>query len=314
MTALLCLGTLLLMPWAERGAAQGAARPVVRFLIGSPGGFNQLGFVQEYARALPDIEIVLVDSTRTGTRLEELQNGEADLAINASQAAFLAFSGQLETTKERFDRLRAISALGVVPVHFVARAGSGIRSVVDLHGRTVSFGGPGGEAYRIAVAVFTEFGISPDAVRSKPLPSVTAAAQLREGQIDAMFVVGGYPAEAVRAATAGSRAYLVPIDGPPADRLRVRSAFLHPALVPAGTYSGQTNSIRTLGIQNLLVSRRDLDEPIVYELTKRFFTALPRLSALVSSLRHMDVDQAPATSIPLHDGAARYYRERELFR
>jgi TRAP transporter TAXI family solute receptor len=308
LTALLCLVTL-----AGHSAGQGGAKPVVRFLIGSRGAFNQLGFIQEYARALPGIEMVPVESTRGPGRLVELQSGEADLVINASQAAFLAYSGQLRTARERFDRLRAISAMGVVPLHLVARADSGIRSVVDLRGRAVSLGIPDGEAYRAAEAVLDAFGVNTETLSNKSLPAEAAVVELRAGTIQAMFVVSGYPAEAVREATA-SRAYLVPIDGPPADRLRAKSGFLYPALVPAGTYAGQTTSIRTVGTQNLLVTRRDLDEQVVYELTKQFFAALPKLSALVSSLRQMDVNQASATSIPLHDGAARYYRERELFR
>jgi TRAP transporter TAXI family solute receptor len=137
---------------------------------------------------------------------------------------------------------------------------------------------------------------------------------MADGRLQAMFVVGGYPAEAVRTAMTGGRAYLVPIDGPAADRLRARSGYLYAALVPAGAYPAQPASVRTVGIQNLLVANRDLEEQIAYELTKQFFVALPKLAALVSSLRQMDVHRASATSIPLHDGAARYYRERELFR
>jgi hypothetical protein len=201
----------------------------------------------------------------------------------------------------------------VVPLHLVARARSGIKTVVDLRGRPVSLGIPDGEAYRAAIAVLEAFGVNPASLTNRSLPAETAAVELHAGRIDAMFVVSNYPAEAVRDAL-GAQSYLVAIDGPPADRLRARSGFLFPAYVPAGAYPGQASSVRTLGIQNLLVTRRDLAEPVVYELTKQFFVALPKLSALVSSLRHLDVDRASATSIPLHDGAARYYRERELFR
>jgi uncharacterized protein len=109
-------------------------------------------------------------------------------------------------------------------------------------------------------------------------------------------------------------AYVVPIAGPEADRLRLDSGFLRAALVPAATYPGQQTSIRTLGVQNVLVCRRDLDDQLVYELTKQFFGALPRLSLSLSSLRLIDVYHASATSIPLHDGAVRFYRERELLR
>jgi len=70
--------------------------------------------------------------------------------------------------------------------------------------------------------------------------------------------------------------------------------------------------IHTIGVDSLLICRKDLDESIVYDLTKHFFEALPALSSSLDALRFMDLDESPATPIPLHDGAARYYREREL--
>jgi TRAP transporter TAXI family solute receptor len=289
-------------------------RSVVRFLLGSPGGFNQHGFVEEYGKTLPNVTLKILESVRPGGgRLEELQGDEADMTINLAHAAYLAYSGQLDSTGRKYDRLRAISTLGVVPVHLVARPNSGIRQVDDLRGRLVSVGPRNGEISRLARSVLSAYGLDVENVRPHHMASAQAAVELGEGRVDAMFVVGGYPAEAIRTATkAGGR--LVPIEGPQADRLRLSSRFFKVALIPPNTYPGQTTAIRTMGLHNILLVRRDVDEQVVYELTRQFFTALPRLSQLVSSLRSMDLDQASATSIPLHDGAARYYRERELFR
>lgn len=64
----------------------------------------------------------------------------------------------------------------------------------------------------------------------------------------------------------------------------------------------------------MLLCRSGLDEELVYRLTKQLFAALPGLSVEESSLRTMDLEEAPATPVPLHEGAARYYREWELFR
>jgi TRAP transporter TAXI family solute receptor len=293
---------------------QPAPPTVIRFLVGSPGAVDQRGFVEEYARSLSGIRFELIETKGSGIRLEEIQRGEADLVINASDAAYLAFSGKLGPTNQHFDRLRAISALGVVPMHLIARVGSGVHSVADLAHRTVSLGPPGGEGQRITPGILEAHGVDIDTISVTTLPSAEAAAELRAGKLDAMFVLGTYPAGAVRDATVDGNAYVVPISGPRADRLRLDSGFLRAALIPAETYPGQKTSVRTLGVQNVLVCRRDLDDQLVYELTKQFFVALPRLSLLLSSLRLTDVYHASATSIPLHDGAVRFYRERELLR
>ena len=95
-------------------------------------------------------------------------------------------------------------------------------------------------------------------------------------------------------------------------RIRADYPFLKPAIIPRGTYTGQTGDIATVGVDNVLVCREDLPEEIVYRLTKAFFAALPELSRVHAAAMLIDPDQAPATPIPLHPGAARYYREREI--
>jgi TRAP transporter TAXI family solute receptor len=306
---------LLLTSASGHAGGKADKRPVVRFLIGSAGGFDQRGFVAEYAKAMPDIALTLVSSTRGSGRLEELQDNDADLSINLASAAYLAYSGQFGTNARRFDRIRAITTLGVVPIHLVARRDSGIRTVADLRGRAVSLGTQGGELSRLARSIMSAYGVDLTTVRTEGSgPAEVSTPKLRDGTLDAMFVVGGYPAESVRAATAGGAAYLVPMEGAAVERLRLTGRFFKVTLIPAETYAGQTGSVRTMGVQNILLVRRDLDEQVVYELTKQFFSCLPRLSVLVSSLRSMELEQASATPIPLHEGAARYYRERELFR
>lgn len=314
-TSAIVAGAVLLTGARQRQPSPAAPQPtVVRFLLGGAGGFDQRGFAQEYATALRGIEFQVVSRGAGGTRLEEIQSGEADLTINASQTTYLAYSGRLAGTKTKYDRLRAISALGVVPLHLVARADSGIRSVADLRGHAVAVGVPDGENHRLATMVLDAFDIKAGTFQPHFDTYGESARKLADGRVHAMFVVGAYPAVAVRDAAARHGARLIPIDGPPADRMRAKSGFLHPALIPAGTYAGQTTSTRTVGVQQILVCRRDLDERVVYELTKQLFVVIPRVSSQLTSLRSMDVNQAPATPIPLHDGAARYYRERELSR
>jgi uncharacterized protein len=299
---------------ADQAAVQKPERPVIRFLIASAGGFDQRNFVEEYARGLPGIEM-MVTSDPPGTGLEALQRGAVDLMINASPLAYMAYSGQLERTSERYDRLRAIANLGVVPLHLVVREDPKIHSIGGLRGRRVSVGAPGGEIHRLAVAVLEAFGLREGSYeRYHPLSYADAAEGLVQGRVDAMFILGGYPGPAVRRAIESGSGRLLPIDGKPVERLRLNSGFLHPTLIPAGVYPGHPEATRTIGVQHVLVCRRDLDEAVVYELTKQLFVALPRLGSVMSTVRSINVDLASATSIPLHEGAARYYRERELSR
>jgi len=85
--------------------------------------------------------------------------------------------------------------------------------------------------------------------------------------------------------------------------------------IPADTYPGQVQDVATIGVDRLLIGSSGLDEGLAYDLTRVFIESLPLVSAsLHTSFRLTNLDQASATPIPLHAGAARYYRERELTR
>jgi TRAP transporter TAXI family solute receptor len=157
------------------------------------------------------------------------------------------------------------------------------------------------------------FGLEPSSVDTEMLRFTDAAARLVAGTLDAMFVNASYPADSVRAAALRG-AHLMALRGAVVDRLRRDHPFFRLTTIPEHTYPGQTTRVYTVGVDTLLVCRSDLPEGFVYELTRRFFEVLPVLAASQESLRLMDLEQAPATPIPLHKGAARFYRERELRR
>jgi TRAP transporter TAXI family solute receptor len=94
--------------------------------------------------------------------------------------------------------------------------------------------------------------------------------------------------------------------------LRAHYPFITPTTVPAGDIPGEPNEIHTFGVENVLICRRDLSEDLVYRLTAGLFEEAERNAQRTSDGRRIDLEQAPATPIPLHAGAARYYREREV--
>jgi TRAP transporter TAXI family solute receptor len=140
-----------------------------------------------------------------------------------------------------------------------------------------------------------------------------ATEALTSGKLDAVFITAAAQVEAVQQAMlAGSR--LLDVTGPVAQRLRVEYPFLQPTTIPPGTYPGQSQPVHTLQESVILLCRDDLDDVVVREITAALFKVLPRLAVSGDFLKLVDVRRAPATPIPLHPGAAWYYRERELSR
>jgi uncharacterized protein len=309
-----CLLLLALLGYACAAPVPPKPRPRLRLTTGTPGGsFHPLGAALASAfRADPGgFDVEVRESAGSVSNVEAIQRAEADVGFAFADVVYTAFVGQLEGNARPFDRLRGVAVMGLTPMHFVASATSEIRDVPGLRGRRVGVGRPGSGTALSAGLVLRAHGLQPGDVRVEALGYNEAAERLAAGTLDALFVDGSYPLDSVtRATRAGSR--LLPLRGASIDRLRHEYPFLGATVIPGGTYPGHSASVHTVGVDNVLVCTSRLEEAVVYEVTRRFHEALPSLAANQQALRFMDLEQAPATPIPLHEGAARYYREREL--
>ena len=288
----------------------------------------------EYARALPDLQVRMVAMPSPLGVVDAIQRGDVDLGVAFADSVYSAYAAETEAAPGHPDSLRAISALRIAPLLLLAGAGSGIRTIADLPGHSVRTGGspqPYDQRFRawkglslgdsstatrvtaLSGLVLLAFRMNPDSVRGRLMAQADAVNELIAGTLDAVFTTINDSDKFVFDSTShGAR--LIPMEGPAIERLRREYSFIRPVSIPAATYPGQTETLHTVGVDLVLICRRDLDEQLVYDLTKVYFNALPKVSPERAPLRTMDLEQAPATPIPLHDGAARFYREWELFR
>jgi uncharacterized protein len=188
----------------------------------------------------------------------------------------------------------------------VAGGHTTVRTIRDLRGLKISLGPPGSASAPIAEQLLKANGISLSDVDSERLPNPEVVAKLPRRQIDAAFVTFAPPNAGVTTVTKDG-ARLVEIAGPAIEELRTRYPYLKRMVIPRETYPNQHEPVHTIGVDALLVCRADLDERVVYKLLDAFFATRPATTP-------PDLERAPATPIPLHPGAARYYRQRELSR
>ncbi len=145
-------------------------------------------------------------------------------------------------------------------------------------------------------------------------PTASLVPKLAQGELDGVFTASPVMPAPARSANESVPLRLLPIGRAAIGRLRGSYPFLRPVIVPPDDLPGQPRSVETLGTEWLLVCRGDLPEDLVYRLTKQFFAELPALARRHGEAALIDPEQAPAAPIPLHLGAARYYREREVLR
>ena len=81
-------------------------------------------------------------------------------------------------------------------------------------------------------------------------------------------------------------------------------------MIPANTYTGQTEDVPTVAIRNILVTHSEVDEEAVYGMTKAMFENLDALIAAHASAKGIALNSAAKNlPLPLHPGAERYYKE-----
>jgi TRAP transporter TAXI family solute receptor len=290
-----------------------SARPVIRArLVTGPTGGGSLPLGEEIAEAINrgvrDLHIETALSSGAVSNIRAIQQGTAELALTFADVAYLSFSGQLAPDEPPFDQIRGIAVLQVTPVALVVRPGLHVRGPQELRGRRVGVGPAGSGTAVTARLILQAYGLEARDLHIETIGFQEGITKLLAGELDAMFDNAIMRSEALkRAAEGGAR--FVPIEGPAADHLRREYPFLRVTVIGPELYG---TSVRTIGVDGLLICRSDLDETLVYELTRQLFASLKSLGQ--GALRSMDVKQAPATPIPLHPGAARYYRERELSR
>ena len=277
------------------------------------GNYYAVGvaLARTFATALPDVDAEVKVTGGTMANLDALQNGSADVVFSFADVAYAAYVGGPGDQRKPFAGLRALALLQLLPVQLVVSDRSPVHDVTDLPGRKVLYIGGGSGAAEAAERILRAYGVDPKSVLVQQTHSVAESiADLSSGKLDAMFVLSRYPVDNVSGALEKG-SHLMPLTGDPIEHLHRDYPFFRPMLIAGGAYPRQPLPVRTIGVNSLLLCRVDLDEGLVYRLTKALFQSLAEQSNEL--LWSVDLDRAAATPIPLHAGAARYYRERELF-
>lgn len=286
---------------------------VIKISTGSPtGNFRPFSeaLARSYARSMPDVRIESVETPGTMHNIEALQDGTVDIGLAQAGIAYLAYNGQLNDRAMR--HIRGIAVLNASDVHLMATPRSNMRSIDELRGRRIGIGPKGGALALTSQMVLRGY-FSQEEVQEVSTTVPNTMAMLLDGRLDAAFTFASVPNDEAKSLTQGG-ARLLQLRGPAVDRLRTTSPFFRSSIIRSGSYPGQTEPVHTLSVDVVLLARQGLDDAVVRRLTESLFRMLPQLSAELPFLKGMVPERAPATPVPLHPGAALYYRERELTR
>ena len=217
---------------------------------------------------------------------------------------------------ESIRNLRAIGSLYRESFHLVARKGSGIKSVQDLRGKRLSLDEPGSGTLVEARIILEAFGLSEGDLEPEYVKPEIAVKKIMAGQLDAFFIVAGYPTKSVKDLTSTIGAELVPIAGPAIKPVIEKYEFFDRDVIPAGVYAG-IGETKTLSVRAIWVVDVNLDPELVYQVTKSVWNPKARLLFDKGHPKALEITVDTALDgigIPLHPGGQRYYREIGLLK
>jgi TRAP transporter TAXI family solute receptor len=136
---------------------------------------------------------------------------------------------------------------------------------------------------------------------------------MKNRQLDATLQSAGLGVSSIRDLANSIAIAIVPI---PAELVRkIDDPAYAPAVIPAGTYQGQSEDVPTVAIGNFLITRDGLADELVYRMTKSTFENLDALVAAHVAAKAIKLENAlTGMPIPVHPGAARFYREKGVMR
>lgn len=263
-------------------------------------------------------------ATATGATAENinaLQTGQGEMAIAMSDSviqaveAFGAYEGKKPATN-----LRAMMGLWPNVCQIVTTADSGIKSFADLKGKRVGVGAPNSGVEINARMMFEAHGMSYKDVRIDYLNYGEAIDQMKNGLIDAAFVTSGLGNATIRELGVTKKIAFVPVEGEARSRLIKKYPFYIESKIPAATY-GTAADTSTVAVMNIMLIDKKLPDEVVYDLLKNIYSpaGLETIQASHATAK-ANIRQETAlrgivgTSVPLHDGAIRYYKETGILK
>jgi hypothetical protein len=284
---------------------------------GTSGVYYPLGVAlsQVYGKAIPNAKSAVQATKASAENLNLLQAGRGEIAFTLGDALSDAWNGNEEAGfKTPLKKLRTIAGIYSNYIQIVASADSGIKTLADLKGKRISVGAPKSGTELNARAILKAAGLSyKDFSKIEYLPFGESVELMKNRQLDVTLQSAGLGVSSLRDLATSIKIVVVAV---PADIVRkVGDAAYVPAVIPARTYEGQDVDVSTASIQNFLVTHEGVSEDTVYRMTKSLFENLDQLVAAHTAAKDIKRENAiRSLPVPLHPGAAKYYKEVGLLK
>ena len=269
------------------------------------------GIIGSQIKTSSGINVNVVSTDGSKANILGVHAGNYQLGTVQSDVMAYAWAGSRSFENEgAIDTFRVVGGLYAEAVQLVTM-NPDIKSVADLAGKKVSIGAAGSGVYFNAMDVLAAAGLKETDIIPQYQSFADSADALKDGKIDAAFIVAGPPTPAITELFTSASAYLVPIDGAVADKLLEDCPYYTVHTIPAETYKGQTEEIKTVTVKATLIVSASASEEDVYKLTAAIFDNIDAIKSAHAKGAELSIDNATSgMTAPFHAGAAKYFAEK----
>ena len=307
----LILALVMALSLVACGGGDSSAK--LRFVTGGESGtYYAFGSViAQHATNHAGINVVGLVGNGSQANIEELQAGNADLAFCQSDVMAYAYEGT-NIFDAKVDCFSTVAALYTEQVQIVTVDPS-IKTVADLKGKNVSIGAAGSGVFFNAVDILGAYGLDVEKDINPTYQSFGDSADaLKDGKIDAAFIVAGAPTTAITDLATTKAVSLVSLDDEHIDKLLASSPYYTKCTIPADVY-GLDADTTTVGVGAVILARDDVSEDAIYALCADIFDNAADLVSSHAKYGELSLEYAASiTSVPYHAGAVKYFAEHNM--
>lgn len=283
---------------------------------GSPTGtyYAYGGIIGQYIKNNASINVNAVSTGGSKDNIQGIDVNDYQLGTVQSDVMHYAWNGTRSFEEEgKIATFRTVAGLYAEAVQIVT-TNSDIKSVADLKGKKVSIGAPGSGVYFNAIDILSAAGITEKDINPQYLNFDQSADGLKDGKIDAAFIVAGAPTPAItELCMTNTKTKIVPVDGDIAEKLMKDNTFYSVYKIPAKTYNNQDEEVSTVTVKATLIVSASATEDDVYKITKSIFDNIEAISKEHAKGAELSLENATeGLTVPFHKGAAKYFKEKGI--
>jgi TRAP transporter TAXI family solute receptor len=293
------------------------AQSFINILTGGTSGvYYPLGVAigKIYSDKIPNVKTQVQATKASVENLILLQQGRGELAFTLGDSLKAAWEGDEEAGfKSKLDKLRVLGAIYPNYIQIVATSDSGIKTLADLKGKSLSVGAPKSGTELNSRAILAAAGMTyKNMGKVEYLPFAESVDLMKNRQLNATLQSAGLGVASLKDLSTSTEITVVSV--PKAIVDKIGPPFV-PAMIPANTYTGQDKDVPTAAVVNYLVTSAAVSDDLAYQMTSLIFESLPELVNAHAAGKEIKLETAATGSpVPLHPGAIRYYREKGVMK